>query len=260
MQKRLAEKHLVENSPAHPLTAEKAWTPRMTAFVLAALIIGFLAGLADEWSITFIRESASPIVAAFEVITDIALARLYFYPAILLALAAGLVLWLRRWNRRSHKVKPYLQIIFNQALFVAGSLLLNRLIVSVLKISFGRERPILMGPNEAHDFDLFEFDNLHWSFPSGHAANAGVIAVILILWFPRLRLLALTFGVVLALARVAIEKHYPSDVVAGFAIGALLTIFLARWLALHGRVFSLQAGKLMPVIRWPVPFMMTARE
>lgn len=249
MQKHLVEKHLMEKNPAHPLTAETAWTPRMTAFVLAALIIGFLAGLADEWSIIFIRESAAPVVAVFGAITDIALARLYFYPAILLALAGGLVLGLSRRNRRSHKARFYLQIIFNQALFGAASILLVRVIIGLLKITFGRARPELMQPGRAYDFGFLEFDNLHWSFPSGHAATAGVITVILILWFPRLRLLALMLGVVLAISRVVIEKHYPSDVVAGFAIGALVTLFLARWLALHGRFFSLHAGRLIPVIR-----------
>lgn len=232
-------------------TTEAVWTSGMTALVLAALIIAFFASLIDEWSITFIRRLATPIVAAFEAITDIALARLYLYPAMLVVLVVGLVLWLTRRNRRVRPARRYLQIIFNQALFIAVAILLVRWIVDFLKITFGRERPELMQPDHAYDFDLFEFDNLHWSFPSGHAATAGVITVILILWVPRARLAALLFGGILAIARVVIEKHYPSDVVVGFAIGALVTLFLARWLAAHALIFRHSAGKLIPVMHWP---------
>lgn len=229
------------------LSLETAWSPRMSAFVLAALATAFVAGLGDEWSIDLVNRSASPVVDSLESITDIALARWYFYPAALVALVLGLV----DWSGRSRLTRLYLTFVFGQALFVAASVLLVRSITRTLKIAFGRQRPELMHEDGAYEFELFEFDNLYWSFPSGHAAIAGVATIILILWFPRARLLLLPLGAILATSRVAAVEHYPSDVVAGFSIGALVTILLARWLASRALIFRHRPGKLIPGARWP---------
>lgn len=238
VRKRLARQHL---SP------EAAWNTRMSAFVLAALAAAFVTGVGDEWSIRLVHRSGSPIVDGLESITDIALARWYFYPAALVALVLGLV----DWSGRSRPTRLCLTFVFGQALFVAASILLVRSIIRTLKITFGRQRPELMHEDGAYAFELFEFDNLYWSFPSGHAATAGVATIILILWFPRARLLMLPLGALLAISRVAAEEHYPSDVVAGFSIGVLVTIVLARWLASRALIFRHRPGKLIPGARWP---------
>ena len=229
------------------LSPETAWNPRMSAIVLAALATAFITSLGDEWSIDLVHGSGSPIVDGLESITDIALARWYFYPASLVALVLGLV----DWSRLSRPTRLYLTCVFGQALFVAASVLIVRSITRTLKITFGRQRPELMDEDGAYEFELFEFDNLYWSFPSGHAATAGVATIILILWFPRARLLMLPLGAVLATSRVAAEEHYPSDVVAGFSIGVLVTILLARWLASRALIFRHRPGKLIPGARWP---------
>ncbi len=60
------------------------------------------------------------------------------------------------------------------------------------------------------------------SFPSGHAAIAAAVAVLLSLrqhrWAPALILLALAVGV----SRVYLAHHFPSDVVVGYAIGGAI--------------------------------------
>ncbi len=77
-----------------------------------------------------------------------------------------------------------------------------------------------------------------WSFPSGHAAGAGLLLVIAILLTiittgrGLKRRLLITVWSVLAVAvaasRVFLGVHYPTDVVAGLAFGAGVT--LALWL------------------------------
>ena len=66
-----------------------------------------------------------------------------------------------------------------------------------------------------------------WSFPSNHAANAAALAAALGWFGPR----TLAFGVPAALAvgfsRIYLGVHYPSDVVAGLALGALGGIGIA---------------------------------
>lgn len=57
------------------------------------------------------------------------------------------------------------------------------------------------------------------SFPSNHALNSAVIAVILSTFFPRLRLLWWSYAAIIGLSRIYCGVHYPSDVLGGFLIG-----------------------------------------
>lgn len=59
-----------------------------------------------------------------------------------------------------------------------------------------------------------------FSFPSGHTLHAVSLSVVAIAWFPALAALLLPFAVLVALSRVVLGLHYPSDVVAGATIGA----------------------------------------
>jgi undecaprenyl-diphosphatase len=61
-----------------------------------------------------------------------------------------------------------------------------------------------------------------WSFPSNHAAIAAASAVALLLADRRIGLVALPFALLLGASRVWIGVHYPHDVLAGLALGALL--------------------------------------
>ena len=76
-----------------------------------------------------------------------------------------------------------------------------------------------------------------YSFPSGHAAGAGLFVVTAVLlthaamtrgWFRwALDALWLLIGLVIGLDRVLLGVHYPSDVVAGWALGAAIPLAVA---------------------------------
>ena len=99
-------------------------------------------------------------------------------------------------------------------------------VTDALKQVAGRERPDALGalvdlPPSA-------------SFPSGHASGAFAVAtVVWLLAGRRWGAVALAVAVAIACSRVWLGVHYPSDVVAGAALGAL-----CGWLV----VAALQAG------------------
>lgn len=73
-----------------------------------------------------------------------------------------------------------------------------------------------------------------FSFPSGHATSAGALATAVALSYPRLAPYWLPAAVLVAFGRVFVGVHYPSDVVAGLAIGAAGAVgihFAVSWLA-----------------------------
>jgi undecaprenyl-diphosphatase len=118
------------------------------------------------------------------------------------------------------------------ALLAAG---LGLLVAHGITVLWERPRPYDAHPALTH---LFIAPSNDPSFPSDHATAAFAIAVSLVLRGRRIGLLALTMAAVLAVARVGVGAHYPSDVVAGAAIGTLAA--LALWIPpVRGRLHEL---------------------
>jgi len=99
-----------------------------------------------------------------------------------------------------------------------------------LKLMFGRIRPYHgVPPFELHPFK-FALVNAEasFSFPSGDASLAFAMAMSLSLTMPRLRPLWWALGVIVAIERVAENAHYPSDVVAGAALGVAVALIAQK--------------------------------
>lgn len=65
-----------------------------------------------------------------------------------------------------------------------------------------------------------------YAFPSGHAARAGAVAVAMSFAYPSWTVAWLLWALLVALARVALSRHYVSDVVAGLIFGILVSLVL----------------------------------
>jgi undecaprenyl-diphosphatase len=85
----------------------------------------------------------------------------------------------------------------------------------VLKANLVRERPFA-----SHDEVVLMAPPLdRYSFPSGHTMHAMAFTVMLLPYFPGVMLIMLPFAVSVAVSRIALGLHYPSDVAAGALIG-----------------------------------------
>jgi undecaprenyl-diphosphatase len=98
-----------------------------------------------------------------------------------------------------------------------------------------RARPFVADPGGVH---LFSGHVADAGFPSDHATAAFAIAVAILLRKRGWGIVALVAATVLAIGRVAIGVHYPSDVLAGAALGAAAALVL--WIpAIRTRVDAL---------------------
>jgi undecaprenyl-diphosphatase len=99
---------------------------------------------------------------------------------------------------------------------VAGAV--GIIIYTLLKSATARPRPFTSNPQirrEALPLDEF-------SFPSGHALHSASFTIIATFSFPELAWILVPFAALVAMSRVVLGLHYPSDVMVGLALGAVL--------------------------------------
>lgn len=218
---------------------------RVGLLALAAIPAIFIAMPFDEMAMLAARASGWPAVAFMRAITDLGKSVWYLVPAALLFVVSAVA----DWSLRGVRGKARLARIFGQSAFVFAAVAASGLTTDVLKIVFGRSRPRLYATDGAWHFDAFTTGSAHASFPSGHSTTIGAVTAILFIWFPGYRWLIAPIGLFVASTRIAALAHYPSDVVAGFALGFLFTLVLARWLAARGVAFRPAGSSLFPRIR-----------
>ncbi len=126
------------------------------------------------------------------------------------------------------------------ALLVAVAVAGGQALSSVAKLGFSRPRPDLV----PHGVDVMTA-----SFPSGHSMMSAVtyltLAVMLARTESRLAIrvffmvLAAVLVVLVGLSRVYLGVHWPSDVLAGWTLGAAWALgvwLVARWLGRRGQI------------------------
>jgi undecaprenyl-diphosphatase len=114
-------------------------------------------------------------------------------------------------------------------------------------VAVAANQPLVNGFAEArpytdhHAILVLATRSADYSFPSDHAVMAGAVAAGLWLVDRRLGIAASIAALLMAFARVYVAAHYPHDVVAGLAFGAL--VVLAGWWLL-GRFLTQAVDRL----------------
>lgn len=115
--------------------------------------------------------------------------------------------------------------IFSLNLFIA--LVFDLMVVGTLKVASRRQRPIY---NKDDMFATVSVDK--YSFPSGHATRAALLAFIFMYFnLPWIYMLIIrTWSIVLSISRIVLGRHHVFDVVAGVIIGAFEALIVLKYI------------------------------
>ena len=230
---------------------------RLDALAILAVIglVVIVAAQADEAAARGVHGLPAWVKAAFGQITYLGLSG-YMFNLAGLALFGAL---LARGRGRGAEFDRACLFLAERAGFLIAVLAFSGIASQVIKHLFGRARPSLIDMVGPFHFDLMALKSTYASMPSGHAVSAFAMAVSLGWMAPRLRWPLLGLALLIAISRVVISAHYPSDVIAGAGLGTASAILLRRAFALRGLAFRWTptglrlrgAGRIWPAIVSP---------
>ncbi|NVK30276.1 MAG: phosphatase PAP2 family protein [Gammaproteobacteria bacterium] len=93
--------------------------------------------------------------------------------------------------------------------------LFNLSLYKLIKHQTLRNRPCVRWPHIRNATAALD----HYSFPSGHTLHATTFSIMLCTLYPAAIWVLLPFAVLVAVSRVVMGLHYPSDVLAAVVIG-----------------------------------------
>src|ERR1700722_2638316 len=112
------------------------------------------------------------------------------------------------------------------AIGMAATGIIGLLIYRWLKHTLVRERPFIRHPGITLAMPPLD----RYSFPSGHTLHAVSFTWIAVERFPELAWILIQLAGLIAASRVVLGLHYPSDVLAGGAIGAALAMLAQNFM------------------------------
>ena len=140
---------------------------------------------------------------------------------------------------KAKKLPPQLISIWRGIIRFFVSVAGAGLATDLLKRIFARARPVNFIEHDVTGF-------FHWheafgkgayqfySFPSGHTTTAFSVAMAIALMLPEKsrpwRVLAFVIASIFGIARIMVEAHYTSDVIAGMMMGCWGAILVKRYL------------------------------
>ena len=203
---------------------------RIPILVGAIVVVGTTMVLFDAWAIAQQRKFPAWVVQVFQEITDFGKSGWFLWPIGLLVIAAA-ALARPALGRSANLVILSLVVRLEFVFFAIG---IPGLTVSIVKRLIGRVRPSDWGP---FHFVPFSWRPDYAAMPSGHSTAASAAAFAIGAIWPRARAPMWIYAGVIAVSRVAVHAHFPSDVVAGAFVGIFGAVLARHWFAARRLAF-----------------------
>lgn len=195
------------------------------AVVTVAVVLATMS-MFDAWSVSHARRLPVALTEAARRFTDLGKSGWFLWPTGIVLLALT-VLCSSGMPRFSRGVLAAWSVRLG---FVFVAIGLPSLFVTIVKRLIGRARPFVAG-TDVWAYEPFSWSARYASMPSGHATTAFAALVAIGAIFPQARALMWIYAVLIALSRVAITAHFPSDVIAGAVVGAAGACLVRNWFA-----------------------------
>ena len=124
--------------------------------------------------------------------------------------------------------------------FMIISMATSGILINIIKLVVGRERPRFLFREGTADFHPFALRIADCSFPSGHTQSICAAMLCLAFLFPALRPLFFVVAVLVSASRVILGAHYFADVMASVFIAVAITLLWKRWFERGGTTVNLQ--------------------
>lgn len=224
----------------------RALTPAFPVFgavmaTLAAMVaVRWLAHYDGRLSLAA-QSAPSWLVSFFRTVTDVGTSGWMFALALGLAAIAS---WARPLNGGRRDLA--LAAFGERAMFLVATLAISGLLGQAIKHVVGRARPRYLTSEGPFAFHAFSFKASYASFPSGHATTMFAMAIALGFLLPGRRWGLLAFAFLIALSRVFVGAHYPTDVLGGALLGAASAFLVARAFARRDIALRYVGSRLAP--------------
>jgi membrane-associated phospholipid phosphatase len=206
------------------------------AVTVTALVTGTMIAF-DAWAIGQTQRLPAWLIAGFDEVTDFGKSGWFLWPtAVALLLIAALSS--PALPRMSRLVLAAVSVRIGFVFLAIG---VPGLAVAVVKRLIGRARPLVGADAGPFLYLPFGWNVEYASLPSGHATNAFGAAIAIGALWPWLRPLMWSYAVVIAVSRVVVTAHHPSDVLAGAVFGAVGALLVRDWFAARRLGFVLGA-------------------
>ena len=216
----------------------RLFSPRQLAIAvgIAIAVFLFLMMTIDAAAIRGVRHVPRWIVAFFDDITEYGKSGWFLWPLGLLFIAlAALPSALASFSQR------VLAAIMVRVGFLFTAIAVPGLFVTIVKRMIGRARPMVGGSLDPYLFSPFAWHPAYASLPSGHATTAFAVLVAFGTLWPRARTVLLIYALLIAVSRVIVSAHYPSDVFAGALVGIAGAVLVRRYFAQRRLGFAIEA-------------------
>ena len=225
-------------TPSHSRRAEAARRAARHVLWLSAAfgvaIIGLMYAI-DAWEIAQMPKRGTPSLWWLRILTD------FGKDEYVLSALAGLLIAVAIVSPALRGIQRALLLGLGTRLqFIFFAVAVSNLVTEVLKYCIGRGRPFVGGEANAFHFSHFAGSPAYYSFPSGHATTAFALALAVSAIWPQARVAMAIYALIIAMSRLVLLAHHPSDVVAGAMVGIVGTVFVRYWFAARRLGFAIQ--------------------